>query len=88
MDFEETESEVIVLTDDDGKEHEFNLIETVTLDDKEYAVLQPIDEEEAIILRFGVDEEGNEVLFDIEDDEEWEKVADAWQNLDDSDDAE
>ena len=79
MDFEE--DEVIVLTDDDGEEHEFNLIDTITVNDKEYAILQPVDEEEAIILRFGVDDEGNEVLYDIEDDEEWEKVADAWQEI-------
>lgn len=79
MDFEE--DEVIVLTDDDGQEHEFNLIDTITVNDKEYAILQPVDEEEAIILRFGIDDEGNEVLFDIEDDEEWEKVADAWQEM-------
>lgn len=88
MDFEEKEDEVIILTDDDGKEHEFNLIETITVDEKEYAILQPVDEEEAIILRFGIDDEGNEVLFDIEDDDEWEKVADAWQEMDDEDSAE
>ncbi|MGD0153629.1 MAG: DUF1292 domain-containing protein [Thermacetogeniaceae bacterium] len=79
MDFEE--DEVIVLTDDEGKEHEFNLVDTITVNDKEYAILQPVDEDEAIILRFGIDDEGNEVLFDIEDDEEWEKVADAWQEM-------
>jgi uncharacterized protein YrzB (UPF0473 family) len=79
MDLEE--DEVIVLTDDDGQEHEFNLIDTLTVDDKEYAVLQPADEEEAIILRFGIDEDGDEVLYDIENDEEWEKVADAWQAM-------
>ncbi len=79
MDFEE--DEVIVLTDDEGKEHEFNLVDTITVNDKEYAILQPVEEDEAIILRFGIDEEGNEVLFDIEDDEEWEKVADAWQEM-------
>lgn len=79
MDFEE--EEVIVLTDDDGEEHEFNLIDTITVSDKEYAILQPAGEEEAIILRFGIDDEGNEVLFDIEDDEEWERVADTWQEM-------
>jgi uncharacterized protein YrzB (UPF0473 family) len=85
VDFEE--DEVIVLTDDDGKEHEFNLIDTITVNDKEYAILQPVDEEEAIILRFGIDDDGDEVLYDIEDDEEWEKVADAWQDMSGNDDA-
>jgi uncharacterized protein YrzB (UPF0473 family) len=80
------EDEVIVLTDDDGEEHEFNLIDTITVNEKEYAILQPVEEEEAIILRFGIDDEGDEVLYDIEDDEEWEKVADAWQEIAGEDD--
>jgi uncharacterized protein YrzB (UPF0473 family) len=39
------------------------------------------DEGEAIILKFMTDEEGNEMLIDIEDDEEWDKVADAWEKM-------
>ena len=39
------------------------------------------ESEEAIILKIGKDENGDDILFDIEDDEEWEKVADAWQEL-------
>ncbi len=84
MDFED--DEVIVLTDDDGEEHEFNLVDTITVNDKEYAILQPVNEEEAIILRFGIDDEGDEVLYDIEDDEEWERVADAWQEISEEED--
>ncbi|MCL6560504.1 MAG: DUF1292 domain-containing protein, partial [Firmicutes bacterium] len=33
------------------------------------------------ILKFTHDEDGNELLVDIEDDEEWEKVADAWEEM-------
>ena len=39
------------------------------------------EEIEVIILKVVHDEEGNEFLSDIEDDEEWERVADAWQEL-------
>ena len=58
-------------------------------------VLIPLDEEETadededievIILKVVHDEEGNEFLSDIEDDEEWERVADAWQELVESED--
>lgn len=84
MDFEE--DEVIVLTDEEGQEHEFNLVDTITVNDKEYAILQPVDEDEAIILKFGIDDDGNEVLYDIEDDDEWEHVADAWQEMSQEDD--
>ncbi|MGB9792018.1 MAG: DUF1292 domain-containing protein [Thermacetogeniaceae bacterium] len=79
MEFEREET--IILTDEEGKEHEFNLIDVITVDGEEYAILQPVDEDDAIILRFDVDENGEEILCDIEDDEEWEKVADAWQEM-------
>ncbi len=81
MGFGNGEGEVVVLTDEEGKEHEFNLLDVITVDGEEYAILQPVDEDDAIILKFGVDAEGNEVLLEIEDDEEWEKVADAWQEM-------
>jgi len=89
----EDDADVIVLTDDDGQDHEFELIEILELDEREYAVLAPldgesdadeVDEDEAIILRVETDENGERVFSDIEDDEEWEKVAEAWESsLDD-----
>jgi len=92
-------SDVIVLTDESGEEHEFELIEILEVDDREYAVLAPLDgeakedageedldEDEAIILRVETDENGERVFSDIEDDDEWEKVAEAWESsLDDED---
>ncbi|HZW82015.1 MAG TPA: DUF1292 domain-containing protein [Candidatus Deferrimicrobium sp.] len=85
----EEEFDTVILTDDSGEEHEFVHLDTIELDGNTYLVLMPIvedenDEEadEAIILKLGKDDEGNEVLLDIEDDEEWEKVADAWESLD------
>jgi uncharacterized protein YrzB (UPF0473 family) len=92
------DGDVIVLTDEDGKDHEFELIEILEVDAREYAVLAPLDgagaeegaeptdEDEAIILRVETDEDGDRVFSDIEDDAEWEKVAEAWESsLDDED---
>lgn len=79
----EEESEVITLIDEDGEEKNFSVIDILELDGSEYAILLPVDEEsdEAIILKFAEDDQGNEILVDIEDDEEWEKVADAWEEM-------
>jgi uncharacterized protein YrzB (UPF0473 family) len=77
------EENIVILTDDEGQDHEFEVLQIMEIDDQEYAILLPLEQEgeedEAIILRIGVDENGEEVLFDIEDDEEWEMVAQAWQ---------
>ncbi|MHB9095094.1 MAG: DUF1292 domain-containing protein [Eubacteriales bacterium] len=80
------EDEVLTLTDEEGHEHEFSVIDIIELDGSEYAILLPMeegqeDQEEAIILRIDSDDDGNEILVDIEDDEEWEKVADTWASM-------
>ena len=94
--FDEGEFPILVLVDEDGEEHEFELLAELDIDDQSYRVLIPFSEEEeeadedeeveVVILKVVYDEEGNEFLGDIEDDEEWEKVADAWQELADSED--
>lgn len=79
------EFDTIILTDDEGHDHEFLHLDTLEVEGSTYFVLMPIsgeedeEEDEAIILKLGKDAEGNEMLLDIEDDEEWEKVADAWE---------
>lgn len=76
-------SETITLIDENGVEHEFEVEAFLDVDEEKYAVLIPLAEEyadEAVIMRFGVDENGEDVLFDIESDEEWERVADAYDN--------
>lgn len=80
--------DVIVLNDDEGNEHEFMHLSTVEVEGNTYFVLLPVEETddeeeeaEAIILKLGKDENGEDTLMDIEDDEEWEKVADAWEEM-------
>ncbi len=78
--------DVLVLVDEEEQEHEFELIGELEVDGSNYKVLIPLDEEieadedeeEVVILKAVLDENGEELLSDIEDDEEWEKVADAW----------
>ncbi|NLB18584.1 MAG: DUF1292 domain-containing protein [Syntrophomonadaceae bacterium] len=88
LELEEDEFEVLVLVDDNGQEHYFHLIADLDIDGKTYVIVAPLeagdsDEEEVeiSILKATFDDEGNMFLADIEDDEEWEKVADAWQDL-------
>jgi|SRR5680860_209382 len=83
------EFDTVVLTDDEGKDHEFLDLDTLELEGSTYFLLMPISEEksededadEAIILKLAKDVEGGEMLLDIEDDGEWKKVADAWESL-------
>lgn len=83
---------VLVLVDDEGVEHQFELLAQLEIEEELYRVLIPLEEDddndeeeeeecEVVILKVVYDEDGNEFLSDIEDEEEWELVADAWQEL-------
>ena len=87
------DEEIITLTDEDGNEHEFVVVDVIEVDAREYAILLPIDtqedeETEAVILRLEKDTDGDDVLVDIESESEWDKVAQAYEELLDEDDDE
>ena len=71
----------IVLTDENGNDVEFELVSTLEVDGKVYAILQPIGEEEAYIFNLKYDENGEMELSEIEDDEEFEIVAEQYEVL-------
>jgi len=77
------ENQIITLSDESGAEHEFEVLELLEVEAKNYAVLREVGaEEEALILRLEKDAEGNDtILATIEDDEEFEKVAEAYDTI-------
>ena len=79
FDFEE---EVFTLTDEEGNESDFGFIGKIELGDNTYVALVPVDgdEEEYVILKVDTDENGEEYLSTIEDDEEFDKAADAFED--------
>ncbi len=82
------DEEIIVLEDEDGKEHNFILGEIITVDETDYAILLPIDEdvEEGVIFRVDGEEDDQMILSEIEDDAEWQKVVEAYNaEVDDED---
>ena len=80
---EEEYDEMITLTDlESGEEENFILLGEVEMDGNAYMALEPeeIPNGEFVILKTVVDEEGNVDLIDIEDDEEFDKVADFFED--------
>jgi len=78
----EERENVLELIDEDGNQHDFEVLDIIEVDDASYAVLLPLndpefaDSDDAVIMRIDIDENGEEILNDIDDDEEWEKVVD------------
>ncbi len=81
LEMEELEPDRVTLTDEEGVEREFDIIGSLEMDGNEYFALVAVDgdEDEYIILKV-VEENGEEVLITIDDDDEFDRVADAFDN--------
>lgn len=84
---DETDMQV-TLSLDDGSEVECGILTIFDIEDQNYIVLIPLDEDgkeneegEVFIYRYFEDEEGNPSLENIESDEEYEIVADRFDEL-------
>ena len=78
----------VTLSLDDGSEVECTILTIFELEEQNYIALLPLDEDgneneegEVFIYRYFEDEEGNPSLENIEDDEEYEAVADRFDEL-------
>ena len=74
--------DIYTLTDEEGNESEFEYLGELTLDDNDYIALIPLDgeEDEYVILKVETDENGEELLVTIDDDDEFDRVADAFED--------
>jgi uncharacterized protein YrzB (UPF0473 family) len=73
----------ILLFDENGDEVEFEVITKLDIEDKEYVIVTPMDEDsdDAIALRIEKGEDGEEVLVTVEDDDEFEMIEEAYETL-------
>lgn len=82
--------DTITLSLDDGSEMQCVVLDIFSVDDKDYIALQSMDEEDdenVFLYRFIQEEDDDEPqLLNIEDDDEFEAVADAFEELLDAQD--
>ena len=84
---EDDEMEVYTLTDEDGNESDFELLGRHDEDGQSYVALAPMDPEEGdeeqegsfIVLKV-VEEDGEEIFETIEDDSEFDRIADIFED--------
>ena len=78
--------DIVSLTDDEGNEYTFEVLDAIESEDGRYLAMLPIfenpeemleDSGELVIVKVG-EENGEEYLYPIEDDDEYEFVADAF----------
>lgn len=76
------EESTITLTDEEGKETTFEVIGTFEIEQEQYIALIPADtdEDECVLLKMTTDENGESLLVTIDDDDEFERAAAAFED--------
>ena len=84
----EYEADLITLLDDDGKEHEFEIIDEIENDEGHFIALVPtlqdpdnlsVEPDTYYIFEI-VEDEGEEQLMEVEDDETLDKLAEIFES--------
>lgn len=88
------EKNIVLLTDEDGAESEYEYLSTVEMDGKLYAVMMPhdealedSDEREVIVLAIVRDDDGSDGFVTLEDEDEMERVFELFLNQMDAEEA-
>ena len=87
----ENEREFFTLVDEDGSEIEFEKIGEITLNEKVYFAMIPAEAAESaqneggfceyVVLRLEKDADGEDTLVSVDDDDEFDNVADVFDDM-------
>ena len=79
---EEYDPDIYTLTGEEGEELQFYLLGTLEDRGMVYKAFLPVDsdDDEYVILRYDVDENGDEFVETIEDDDEFDRVSDIFND--------
>jgi uncharacterized protein YrzB (UPF0473 family) len=87
----EEASNIITLTDEDGKEIDFEVIGDAEIDGVVYYAMTPAGAQENnegiveyVLLKLTEDEDGDEVFVTVDDEDEFDKVANFFDDMFDS----
>jgi len=76
------EDDIFIVTDKDGVEHEMVMVYTFEAGEQSYAVLLDRNDPEADGVIFRIEEEGEEAfLASIEDEAEWDRVVQIYNQI-------
>lgn len=77
---EQERDDIVVLIGEDGEEVQFEHLDTIEMNDNEYVVLLPLDEQdneevdEVVILKIERNEEGEDSFLTVDDEDELNSV--------------
>ncbi len=80
---EEYGNDLVTVVDDEGNQHQFEILDAIETDEGRYVALLPvydnpedlIDDDGELVVLSVKEENGEDLLLPIEDDEEFEEIA-------------
>ena len=88
MDEKELQSEIYTLTDEEGNELQFEVIASAEVNGTVYYAMIPVDDQpeaedvyEYVVLKEETDEYGENILVTIDDDDEFDNIADYFDDM-------
>ena len=88
MDEKELQSEIYTLTDEEGNELQFEVIASAEVNGITYYAMIPVDDQpeaedvyEYVVLKAEKDENGEDILVTIDDDDEFDNIADYFDDM-------
>ncbi len=84
---EEYGNDLVTVVDDEGNQHQFEVLDAIETDEGRYVALIPvydnpadlIDDDGELVILTVKEENGEDLLLPIEDDDEFEEVAEIFQ---------
>ena len=78
----EEDREFLTLTDEDGEETEFEIVDKIVANGTEYLALVPAveSEEDGLYIYKVIVEDGDEYIEPIEDDKEFEEISETFED--------
>ena len=80
---EEFGNDLVTVVDDEGKQHQFEIVDAIETDDGRYVALLPVyenpsdmvDGDGELVILTVKEEDGEDMLLTIDDDDEFEEIA-------------
>ena len=84
---EEFGNDLVTVVDDEGNQHQFEIVDAIETDDGRYVALLPVydnpadmvDGDGELVILTVKEEDGEDLLLTIDDDEEFEEIADIFE---------
>ena len=84
---EEYGNDLVTVVDDEGNQHQFEVLDAIETDQGRYVALVPvydnpadlIDDDGELVILTVKEENGEDLLLPIEDDDEFEEIAEIFQ---------